>query len=99
MFWFWLWFFLLLGAIVLLGLLGWRVFRRGLAAFGELGRVTEAIGETNAASESAFDEWLLRRAEEDLADAERREHERPSSPPRRLFDTGGSSRRSPRVVR
>ena len=99
MFWFLLWFVLALGALVVLGLLGWRVFRKGVAVFRDVGRVADAVGETSAASESAFDEWLLLRAEEDLADAEQRERDHSSRRGGRPFGTGPRRGRSPRVVR
>ncbi len=99
MLWFWLWFVLVLGALVVLGLLAWRIFRKGVAVFRAVGRVADTVGETNAASESAFDEWLLLRAEQDLADADQRERDLASGHGRRPSGTGSRRSRSPRVVR
>ena len=100
MLWFLLWSVLVLGALVVLGLLGWRVFRKGVAVFRDVGRAADLVGETTAASESAFDEWLLLRAEEDLADAEKREDDRARSRRHPRSRSRGPGRwRSPRVVR
>lgn len=97
--WFWLWFLLVVGALVVLGLLAWRLFRQGMAVLRDLGRVTTTMGETHAAREAVFDEWLVQRAEEDLAEAEQRERDRSSAPCRRRSVTGSRPRRPLRVVR
>ncbi len=73
--WFLLWLVLVLGALAVLGLLGWRIFRKGLAVAREIGAAGEKAGETGATHETAFDAWLARRADEDLAAAEERDRQ------------------------
>ncbi len=71
--WFLLWLVLVLAALAVLGLLGWQLFRKGLAVVRQVGRAGEVAGETAASREAAFDVWLERRADEDLAAAHERE--------------------------
>lgn len=83
--WFWIWFLLVLGALVVLGLLGWRVVRAGFAVMGDIGRVGERADDTARTSTSGYDEWLVGRAAQDAADAERRQAEGRSGPARRTM--------------
>jgi hypothetical protein len=54
--WWWIliWFLLAVGAIVVLGLLAWRLVRQGIALFAQLGRSASVIGDALAPPHATY---------------------------------------------
>jgi len=60
-----MWVVLVVACLALLGLLGYRLFRRSKAFLREAGTASRRVSSTQASAQEAFDSWLAGRAADD----------------------------------
>lgn len=63
----WMWVLLVLAALVVLGLLGYRLFRQAKALLREVGAASRRVADTQAESQRTFDAWRAARVADDAA--------------------------------
>ena len=61
----WLWVLLVVLAVAVLALLGWRLYQQVRALLREVSAVSRLVSDTQARSRSAFEAWRAERADAD----------------------------------
>ena len=92
MLWFLVWVVLVVGAVAVLGLLGWSLFRRGLDLAREISKAAELLGQATAQVERIGDpapavEVAVFSDPHALRRSRRNAHRRGGSPPRKRRPT------------
>ncbi len=62
-----MWLVLVLVSLLVLGLLGWRLFRQSRALVREVSATTRRVADTQAQAQEAFDSWRATRQADDAA--------------------------------
>ena len=60
-----MWLVLVVLSLLVLGLLGWRLFRQSRALVREVSATTRRVADTQAEAQGAFDSWRATRLAED----------------------------------